>query len=423
MKETNVHMQDLDIDHDAYVYDEKSFNTSKQLHVTQKDILDSQQIWSKTAYFTQELTPKERGLHYMNDVRRLDDEIYLLARYISEHNEQLVSLNSAMASLSNINSRESSEENELNDLIEIYSDKQKTIDELARILLEAQERRYAIVSGNHVNETRVACASKALLDPKKFDNQELWRLLHEKNIFEIDTVLNSAEEIGFNHISDIQYGLSDLCSNTSVFYPELSQFIRKLEMKCINSTIVIEQIIASCLDFKEQQILRFMYLTTHSSYDVDSGMNVSSIFNDDVSDDSLFNQAAYIGHLDNPFSEQFKCVLNDKFDLPLVDKFVNALSAQSDNSLNHELVTNDIHMQILGLFIHVVGIATIAVAFTVLNAATLGIPGVVVACVGTATTLGGFGLFKYAYDRTTTVDCHQIHIENSTQSGGSMLEP
>ena len=356
-----------------------------------------------TAQFGQEITRKERGLRYMNDVLRLEDETYFLTRYLSEQNDRLVLLNSEIASLSNIYQRDANEENKLNDLIETYSDEQKITEELGQIILEAQERIQAIHSGSFVKETRVACTAKALLDPKKFDNQELWKLLHENNIFELDNVLKSAEEIGFNHISDIQYCLNDSCPNVHVFYPDFSQFIKKLEQNCFNSDVIVEHIITSCLDLKEQQILRWNY-TSAVSYPSTSQFDFSLIFDDNVFDYTSYNRAAYIGHFDNPFSEQFKCILNDQTDISLFEQFDKPLRSQSDNVLSDQvihdkIVTNDIGMQILGLFINAVGIAAIAVAFTVLNASTLGIPGVVVAGVGLATTLGGLGLFKYSYDQ------------------------
>ena len=51
-------------------------------------------------------------------------------------------------------------------------------------------------------------------------------------------------------------------------------------------------------------------------------------------------------------------------------------------------------MQVLSLFIGAVGIVTIAVAFTAMNAATFGMPGIAVAIAGGATALLGFGLFS-----------------------------
>lgn len=50
-------------------------------------------------------------------------------------------------------------------------------------------------------------------------------------------------------------------------------------------------------------------------------------------------------------------------------------------------------MQILGAFIAATGITAVAIAFTVLNAATLGIPGLIVGVIGIASVLVGCGIF------------------------------
>ncbi|MCL9682755.1 hypothetical protein [Legionella maioricensis] len=53
----------------------------------------------------------------------------------------------------------------------------------------------------------------------------------------------------------------------------------------------------------------------------------------------------------------------------------------------------NIGMQVLGGFIALVGCAAVTTAFVLLNAATFGIPGLIVAGLGVAFVLGGVGLF------------------------------
>ena len=91
------------------------------------------------------------------------------------------------------------------------------------------------------------------------------------------------------------------------------------------------------------------------------------------------------------------------------ENVVNAEYLQSDASsyvsTNFKL---DYSLQILSGFIAAIGIAAVAVAFAVLNAATLGTAGLVVAAIGaTALILGGVGLFKFA-----PVSKHNSSIEN-----------
>jgi len=68
----------------------------------------------------------------------------------------------------------------------------------------------------------------------------------------------------------------------------------------------------------------------------------------------------------------------------------------------NSLSMSNISMMVLGGFIAVAGIAAIAVAFTVLNAATLGIPGLFLAGAGIAAVLTGCGLFAYNINKQTT---------------------
>ncbi|MGC1181555.1 hypothetical protein [Legionella sp.] len=54
---------------------------------------------------------------------------------------------------------------------------------------------------------------------------------------------------------------------------------------------------------------------------------------------------------------------------------------------------SNINMQVLGGFIAALGMAAVAIAFVALNAATLGLTGLIVAGIGAVATLGGIGLF------------------------------
>ncbi len=87
----------------------------------------------------------------------------------------------------------------------------------------------------------------------------------------------------------------------------------------------------------------------------------------------------------------------------------NAFQTVEKNSLS----TANISMMVLGGFIAAVGISVVAIAFTVLNASTFGISGLVVAGFGVACTLSSLGLFSCSSDK----DC-QI-----TKGDSSRLEP
>ena len=63
------------------------------------------------------------------------------------------------------------------------------------------------------------------------------------------------------------------------------------------------------------------------------------------------------------------------------------------NNIAKKASTSNISMMVLGGFIAAAGIAAVAVAFTVLNAATFGVAGGGLACAGAAAALSGVGLF------------------------------
>lgn len=85
-----------------------------------------------------------------------------------------------------------------------------------------------------------------------------------------------------------------------------------------------------------------------------------------------------------------------------IAEFIATLPVHNPQSQND---VQSISMMVLGGFIAAVGIAAIAVAFAVLNAATCGIAGVVTVSIGAAATLSGVGLFGTgAYKKSQVFD-------------------
>jgi ABC-type tungstate transport system substrate-binding protein len=68
---------------------------------------------------------------------------------------------------------------------------------------------------------------------------------------------------------------------------------------------------------------------------------------------------------------------------------------------------------VMGGFIAVLGTSAVALAFTLLNAATFGIAGIVVASIGVAAALTGVGLFATgAYKNSSTFPINQWTPQN-----------
>lgn len=102
----------------------------------------------------------------------------------------------------------------------------------------------------------------------------------------------------------------------------------------------------------------------------------------------------------------------------------NRLNVAYD-SITKKTLEFDISMQVLSGFIAVIGLASVAVAFIALNAATFGAAGVIVAAVGiVATILGGIGFFKYVpADNNRQVDLARINRRNSTEENSTIPMP
>ncbi len=86
--------------------------------------------------------------------------------------------------------------------------------------------------------------------------------------------------------------------------------------------------------------------------------------------------------------------------VPSNDNHLDA-TIQDENDIKHDNEHNasslSLSMHIISGFITAIGIAAVAVAFTVLNAASLGIGGIVLAGIGVAAILGGVGLFASSF--------------------------
>ena len=80
----------------------------------------------------------------------------------------------------------------------------------------------------------------------------------------------------------------------------------------------------------------------------------------------------------------------------------NPSKPKEDSKTNSSSIMN-ISMQVLGGFMAVIGCAAVAAAFILLNAATFGVAGLVVAGLGAASALVGFGLFATGTYKNTQI--------------------
>lgn len=98
----------------------------------------------------------------------------------------------------------------------------------------------------------------------------------------------------------------------------------------------------------------------------------------------LFTQSA-------SYSEKANCSQEDES---------STSTDKTSNNLFWDTSFSNIDFQIISGFMFAAGALAIAVAFTVLNAASCGVAGLVVGGLGVAAVLTGIGLFKTGYDRS-----------------------
>ncbi len=116
---------------------------------------------------------------------------------------------------------------------------------------------------------------------------------------------------------------------------------------------------------------------------------------------SLINKA----HIEYNLPVNAKCISGKRFiaDLSLKQRFdlgTNLLNQEKlldiynavDSLLQEEKFS--LSMMVLGGFVATLGIATVAIAFTILDVATFGMPGVILASLGVAASFSGIGLFS-----------------------------
>jgi len=176
----------------------------------------------------------------------------------------------------------------------------------------------------------------------------------------------AAEEARFTVKSPLHFYL---WPDVVIFSPHTYDFLSSIIRTCTNPFAIVDIVIDVCTNANlKQRLLGYREFNFRRISSENTGLESNGSVSNAPVIDGPGGHNDFIGNPNNPFH------------IP---------------NTHH-----NINMQILGAFIAAVGIAAIAVAFTVLNAATLGIPGVVVAGAGLAAALTGLGLFKTAYDNT-----------------------
>lgn len=197
-------------------------------------------------------------------------------------------------------------------------------------------------------------------------------------------------------------GIRDIIACLSTQSCANTQFVVVYDVSCPNKENHIKKLLAGINKIKKNDLLPTLISIGHeqSSWSEEITGQVSSIKEVEST---------------NSHNDLFKKIIETE--LHNTKKELLAADEADEQNKNTEInlpQTEDmpisspmnISMMVLGGFIAAAGIAAVAIAFTVLNAATFGIAGLVVAVVGAAAALSGVGLFATgAYkNRQTTSD-------------------
>lgn len=197
---------------------------------------------------------------------------------------------------------------------------------------------------------------RAVLNPRDFDNDRFWRLVYAAGLEHY--VLTSAQAAGFTDV--IHHAPLSFEGRSTVYVPNIEAFLSELRLRAAG----------------------FQYHYTS-----------------DILSESLTGRGLSIGQLidhlsaTHPafyFSHSLVDAGMDDSDILGTRHFIPTSSGSS--SPPQPLAS--ISWMILGGFMMALGVVAVVVALTVLNAATLGGTGLVVAGVGVASLLAGEGLFR-----------------------------
>lgn len=211
----------------------------------------------------------------------------------------------------------------------------------------------------------------AVLNPTQYDNNKLWDKLY--NIFEsadIETFRKTALSIPLSQVATIKI---IFCPKVDVYYPKLTELITAVALTGLNMKdiiLIVEDCLIAKLEPKDLKDAYGSYSHIKPSPNTKKSKSTPSANNLPSTPDNNNDGMEFLG--------------NPNF------------------TFNTKTIQHTISMQVLAGFIAVLGITAVVVAFAALNAASCGMPGILVAAVGVGATLAGIGLFKHASDKVVS---------------------
>ncbi len=198
-------------------------------------------------------------------------------------------------------------------------------------------------------------------------------------------------------------GLKNILGYLSIPPHAETQFVVVYDVSCPNKEEQLKKILAAINQVRKNDLLPTLVSIGHEQASLSADItgqvsNIKEVANTENPKDLLKDIVAT--ELNNTKKKLLAAEKRAE-----AHKKIEAQPPQTEAA--HSSSTTNISMMVLGGFIAAVGVAAVAIAFTLLNAATFGIAGLVVAGTGAAAVLSGLGLFAagaYRNRQTTAPD-------------------
>lgn len=213
-------------------------------------------------------------------------------------------------------------------------------------------------------------------------------------LFGLDTHWNSSTQNG-THIetsgsgSSWVEGLKDILGYLSIQPSNTTQFVVVYDVDCPNKEEHLKKLLGGLNKIKKNDLLPTLVSIGHEE----------TPLNEDITKQASDIKEVANTNAPNKLLQQ---IINDEL-AKTIKEILAAEKAEQPQKIKTETSsfsmtekqasTSNISMMVLNGFIAAAGIAAVAIAFTVLNAATFGIAGLIVAAGGTAAALIGAGFF------------------------------
>ncbi|HBD7476101.1 TPA: hypothetical protein KKX77_002628 [Legionella pneumophila] len=184
-------------------------------------------------------------------------------------------------------------------------------------------------------------------------------------------------------------GFENILGYLSTVRDANTQYVIVYDISCLHKEDHIKKLLEGIKKTKKNDLLPILISIGHEQSqwydDIEGQCSVIKEFESTDNQNDLFEKVVR----EELINIKQKLIATDKKEEPRKEVGIKS----SPMKKGHASSMSNISMMVLGGFIAAAGIAAVAIAFTVLNAATFGITGLLVAGIGSGAVLAGVGLF------------------------------